>query len=130
VSHARPCTGTACFYVQSTFFLTLRDGIDPDCAQDVLIERVFISTGDDNIAIKSGRNWFGRTYGRPSQNITVKDSIFGTGHGISIGSEMSGGVYNVLFQVILVARTALASRNSDVVWPTFRPPAPYTEYYC
>jgi len=76
------------------------DGIDPDCAQNVLIERVYISTGDDNIAIKSGRNWFGRTFGRPSRNITVRDSVFGTGHGMSIGSEMSGGVYDVRFQNI------------------------------
>ena len=76
------------------------DGIDPDCAQDVLIERVYISTGDDNIAIKSGRNWYGRTFGRPSRNITVRDSVFGAGHGLSIGSEMSGGVYDVLFQNI------------------------------
>ena len=76
------------------------DGIDPDCSQDVLIERVYISTGDDNIAIKSGINWFGRTFGRPSRNITVRDSVFGTGHGMSIGSEMSGGVYDVLFQNI------------------------------
>jgi polygalacturonase len=73
------------------------DGIDPDCAQDVLVERVHISTGDDAIAIKSGRNWYGRTFGRPSRNITVRDSTFGTGHGLSIGSEMSGGVYDVLF---------------------------------
>ena len=81
------------------------DGIDPDCAQDVLIERVFISTGDDNVAIKSGKDWLGRLYGRQSQNITVRDSIFGTGHGITIGSEMSGGVYDVLFEVNL--RTVL-----------------------
>lgn len=63
----------------------------------MLIERVHVSTGDDAIAIKSGRNWYGRTFGRPSSNITVRDSTFGTGHGLSIGSEMSGGVYNVLF---------------------------------
>lgn len=66
----------------------------------MLIERVYISTGDDNIAIKSGRNWYGRTFGRPSNNITVRDSVFGSGHGLSIGSEMSGGVYNVLFDNI------------------------------
>jgi hypothetical protein len=65
-----------------------------------MIERVFISTGDDNIAIKSGRNWYGRTFGRPSSNITVRNSVFGFGHGLSIGSEMSGGVYNVLFENI------------------------------
>jgi polygalacturonase len=73
------------------------DGIDPDCAQNVLIERVYISTGDDCIAIKSGRNWFGREFGRTAKNITVRDSVFGTGHGLSVGSEMSGGVADVLF---------------------------------
>lgn len=72
-------------------------GIDPDCAQNVLIERVHISTGDDCIAIKSGRNWYGRTFGRAAKNITVRDSTFGTGHGLSIGSEMSAGVADVLF---------------------------------
>ena len=76
------------------------DGIDPDCAQDVLIERVYISTGDDAIAIKAGKDWFGRTFGRPTRNVTVRDSVIGTGHGLSIGSEMSAGVYDVLFSNI------------------------------
>ena len=81
------------------------DGIDPDCAQDVLIERVFVSTGDDMIAIKAGRDWNGRTFGRPSANITIRDSVFGSGHGLSIGSEMSGGVVNVSFSNLLVNGT-------------------------
>lgn len=80
--------------------LLIHTQIDPDCAQNVLIERVEIRTGDDNIAIKSGRNWYGRTFGRASRNITVRDSIFGVGHGFSIGSEMSAGVSDVLFQNI------------------------------
>lgn len=86
------------------------DGIDPDCAQDVLIERVYISTGDDCIAVKSGINWFGRTYGRPSANITVRDSYFGNGHGLSIGSEMSGGVSNVTFANIVANGTGTGIR--------------------
>ena len=64
------------------------------------VERVYIATGDDNIAIKSGRNWYGRTFGRASANITIRDSVFGSGHGLSVGSEMSGGVRDVLFQNI------------------------------
>ena len=83
-----------------THTVNAASSIDPDCAQDVLIERVYIATGDDNIAIKSGRNWYGRTFGRPSSNITVRDSVFGSGHGLSIGSEMSGGVTGVLFENI------------------------------
>ena len=86
------------------------DGIDPDCAQNVMIERVYISTGDDHIAIKSGRNWYGRTFGRASRNITVRDSVFGTGHGLSIGSEMSGGVHDVLFQNITMTGGACGPR--------------------
>jgi polygalacturonase len=86
------------------------DGIDPDCAQNVLIERVFISTGDDCIAIKSGRNWYGRTFGRAAKNITVRDSVFGTGHGLSVGSEMSGGVADVLFYNLTANGTTAGPR--------------------
>ena len=86
------------------------DGIDPDCAQNVLIERVHVSTGDDCIAIKSGRNWFGRTFGRASKNITIRDSTFGTGHGLSIGSEMSGGVTDVLFYNLTATGTGAGVR--------------------
>lgn len=86
------------------------DGIDPDCAQNVLIERVYISTGDDCIAIKSGRDGAGRAFGRPSANITVRDSVFGAGHGLSIGSEMSGGVANVTFANLLANGTGTGIR--------------------
>ena len=54
-----------------------------------------INNSDDNIAIKSGYNEGGRTFGRPSANILVEDCIFGYGDGVAIGSETSGGVFNV-----------------------------------
>jgi polygalacturonase len=71
------------------------DGIDPFSSSHVLIERVTIDTGDDNVAIKSGQpNSPGGD--EPSHDITIRDCTFLHGHGLSIGSEVAGGVYNVL----------------------------------
>lgn len=72
------------------------DGIDPDSSDDVCIEDCYISTGDDVIAIKSGWDEYGISYGRPSKNIIIR-RLIGETHssGIAIGSEMSGGVSDV-----------------------------------
>ena len=61
------------------------DGIDPTNSTNVTITRCYIRTGDDNIAIKAGS-------GGPASRITVAHNHFYTGHGMSIGSETSGGV--------------------------------------
>jgi polygalacturonase len=74
------------------------DGIDPDSSSDVLIENVTIACGDDHIAIKSGMDAAGRAFGMPSTNITVRNATFLCGRGISIGSEVSGGVEGVLVE--------------------------------
>jgi polygalacturonase len=72
------------------------DGIDPDCSHDVLIERVTIDTGDDAIAVKSGWDQPGIDFAHPSYNIVVRDSVLSTGaNAFCVGSEMSGGVWNV-----------------------------------
>nr|CAD1827266.1 unnamed protein product [Ananas comosus var. bracteatus] len=73
------------------------DGIDPDSCQDMVIENCYISVGDDAIAIKSGWDHYGIAYGRPSTNILIRDLIVRSevSAGISIGSEMSGGVSNI-----------------------------------
>ncbi|KAJ8748632.1 hypothetical protein K2173_008077 [Erythroxylum novogranatense] len=72
------------------------DGIDPDSSDDVCIEDCHISTGDDLIAIKSGWDEYGITYGRPSKNIIIRRLSGQTpSAGIAIGSEMSGGVSEV-----------------------------------
>jgi polygalacturonase len=70
------------------------DAIDPFSSSNILIDHVFSSTGDDNIAIKSGEiNSPGPD--APSRNITITDCVFENGHGLSIGSEIAGGVQNV-----------------------------------
>lgn len=74
------------------------DGIDPDSSSNVLIEGVDIDTGDDGIAIKSGWDNAGITYGRPSINITVRDAVLSSHQGsncFTIGSETSGGIANI-----------------------------------
>ena len=131
------------------------DGIDPDCVQDAIIEDSYISVGDDAIAVKSGLDWLGRQYGRPSRNITFRNMRIGerekrevrggrrhpprtsshqawgrqtkwasvhthphmlpstragTGHGISIGSEMSGGVQDILFENFILNGTEMGPR--------------------
>lgn len=72
------------------------DGCDPESCRDVLIERCDFTTGDDCIAIKSGRNADGRRVNVPSENIVVRDCRMRDGHGgVSLGSEASGGIRNV-----------------------------------
>ena len=72
------------------------DGCDAESCTDVLIQRCTFSTGDDCIAIKSGRNADGRRLHAPCENLIVDDCNMQDGHGgVSIGSEISGGVRNV-----------------------------------
>ena len=69
------------------------DGCDPESCSDVLIENCDFDTGDDCIAIKSGRNADGRRLNMPTQNIIVRGCRMREGHGgITVGSEISGGV--------------------------------------
>ncbi|CAN6279806.1 unnamed protein product [Urochloa humidicola] len=80
------------------------DGIDPDSCQAVLIENCYISVGDDAIAIKSGWDQYGIAYGRPSSNILIRNVTARSlvSAGISIGSEMSGGVANVTVENVRI----------------------------
>src|SRR5699024_9347013 len=72
------------------------DGVNPESSKNVLITESYFDTGDDCIAIKSGRNQDGRRIGVPSENIIIENSVMKNGHGgIVIGSEISGGVRNV-----------------------------------
>ncbi|PSS11319.1 Polygalacturonase [Actinidia chinensis var. chinensis] len=82
------------------------DGIDPDSSVHVCIEDSFISTGDDLVSVKSGWDEYGITYARPSKDITIR-RVTGSSpfSGISIGSETSGGVENVLVEYITLYNT-------------------------
>ncbi len=86
------------------------DGCDPESCKDVLIENCLFDTGDDCIAIKSGRNADGRRVAVPSENIIVRGCEMRDGHGgVTIGSEISGGVRNVF-----VERCTMDSPRLDI----------------
>jgi unsaturated rhamnogalacturonyl hydrolase len=75
------------------------DGCNPESSRDVLIEDCLFDTGDDCIAIKSGRNNDGRRIGLPSENIVIRRCTMKDGHGgVVLGSEISGGARNVFVE--------------------------------
>lgn len=75
------------------------DGCNPESSKNVLIKNSYFDTGDDCIAIKSGRNADGRRVGVASENIVVQGCTMKDGHGgVVIGSEMSGGCRNVFVE--------------------------------
>ena len=71
------------------------DGWDPDSSTNCTIFACVFHTGDDAVSIKSGKNPEGNRIGRPCRNIRIFDCRCVCGHGITIGSEISGGVENV-----------------------------------
>lgn len=78
--------------------LVNNDGIDPESSRNILIEDIHFNNGDDNVAIKSGRDHDGRNVGMPSENIIIRRCHFKGLHAVVIGSEMSGGVQNVFVE--------------------------------
>ena len=79
------------------------DGCDPESSRRVLIENCTFRTGDDAIAIKSGRDADGRRVGIPSEDIIIRNCHFNSEcNGLCIGSEMSGGVRNVYMKNVTI----------------------------
>jgi len=75
------------------------DGADPDSCVDVLIQNCYFKTGDDSIAIKSGRDQDAWEANRPAENVVIRHCIAnGKLYGFAIGSEVSGGVRNVYIE--------------------------------
>ena len=75
------------------------DGVDPEMSQNILIENCVFDQGDDAIAVKSGRNQDAWRLNTPAKNIVVRNCMVKNGHQLmAIGSELSGGVENVLVE--------------------------------
>ena len=75
------------------------DGCDPESSTDVLIEDSVFDTGDDCIALKSGRNADGRRLATPVERVVVRRCTMKAGHGgVTIGSEISGGARDVFVE--------------------------------
>ncbi|MEN2488717.1 glycoside hydrolase family 28 protein [Flavobacterium sp. B11] len=82
--------------VRNPWYSQNGDGLDVECCKNVLIENSSFDVGDDAICIKSGKDKDGRERGIPCENIIVRNNIVYHGHGgVTVGSEMSGGVKNL-----------------------------------
>ena len=94
--HPTLCTNVTVRGVTANSHGPNNDGCNPESCTDVLIEGCTFDTGDDCIALKSGRNADGRRLAAPIQNVVVRDCTMRDGHGgVVIGSEMSGGARDV-----------------------------------
>lgn len=71
------------------------DGWDPDSSEKCQIFACLFCTGDDAVAIKSGKNPEGNLIAIPCQDIAIFDCKIEQGHGVAVGSEISGGIQNV-----------------------------------
>lgn len=82
--------------VRNPWFSQNGDGLDLESCRNVTVTDSVFDVGDDAICLKSGKNEFGRERGRPCENIVITNCTVYHGHGgITVGSEMSGGVRNV-----------------------------------
>ena len=84
------------------------DGIGHESCTRAVIDHCTISAGDDCIAIKAGRNADGRRVNVPSANLVIQNTQCATGHGgVTIGSEMTGGVAHVYGRDLVFSSTQL-----------------------
>ncbi len=88
---------------------TNNDGCDPESSSNVLVEECIFATGDDAIAIKSGRDNDAWRVGRATENVVIRNCVFESKiNGVCIGSEISGGVRNVFIENIKIPKSANA----------------------
>jgi polygalacturonase len=99
VIHPLLCTSVTVRNVRVMSHGPNNDGCNPESCADVSIDGCTFDTGDDCIAIKSGRNADGRRVNTPCENIVVRNCTMRDGHGgVVIGSEVSGSCRNVFVE--------------------------------
>lgn len=82
--------------VRNPWYSQNGDGIDVESCKNVIVENSNFDVGDDAICIKSGKDKDGRDRGIPCENLIIRNNIVYHGHGgVTVGSEMSGGVKNM-----------------------------------
>jgi polygalacturonase len=87
------------------------DGIAVDSSRNVRISDSYIDTGDDGIVIKSGKDADGRRVNRPTENVSITNCTVRHAHGaVAIGSEISGGVRNIVASNITCRDTHIGAR--------------------
>ena len=99
VIHPLACENVTVRAVTVDSYNLNNDGCDPESCTNVLIEDCVFRTGDDGIAIKSGRDNDAWRIGRPTENVLIRNCMFHSKtNGVCIGSEISGGVRNVVVE--------------------------------
>ena len=106
--HLLKCENVICRGLRYDAKLVNNDGIDPEMTRNLLIEEIEFNNGDDNVAVKAGRDndgWKNCSTTcdplyepQPSENIIIRNCRFKGLHGLVIGSEMSAGVRNVFVE--------------------------------
>jgi hypothetical protein len=97
--------------VRNPWYSQNGDGLDLEHCRNVVVRGSRFDVGDDAICLKSGANEKGRRIGAPTENVLVEDCIVYHGHGgVTIGSEMSGGVRNIRVNNCLFMGTDIGLR--------------------
>lgn len=106
--HLLKCENVICRGLRYDAKLVNNDGIDPEMTRNLLIEEIEFNNGDDNVAVKAGRDNDGwkncsadndpHYEPQPSENIIIRNCRFKGLHGLVIGSEMSAGVRNIFVE--------------------------------
>ena len=97
--HLLCCDGVVVRDVDSFATCKNSDGIDIESSRNVLVENCIFEQGDDAVVIKAGLNHEGRRRAMPSEDIVIRNCVINEGHSmLSIGSELSGGIRNVLME--------------------------------
>lgn len=87
------------------------DGIAVDSSRNVRIADCYIDTGDDGIVLKSGKDADGRRVNRPTENVSIANCTVHHAHGaVTLGSEISGGIRNVVADNITCDGTQIGVR--------------------
>lgn len=94
--HPTLCTNVTVDGVTTSISIANTDGCDPESCDHVVIKNSTLKAGDDNIAIKSGRDADGRRINVPTQNVVIWNNTFeGPWGAITLGSKLTGGIQNI-----------------------------------
>ena len=78
------------------------DGIDLDSTSNVHMHDCLMDVADDSLCCKSGADWLGRSVGIPTKNVLFENIEVRNGHGLTLGSEASGGMLNITYKGIFL----------------------------
>lgn len=111
--HPTDCTNVVIRKVTVNSIGPNNDGFDPDACDNVLCEDVVFNTGDDCIAIKSGKN-LDNEYG-PAKDHVIQNCTMNSGHGgITLGSEMGGGVEKIYCRNLAMLNQFWATNSLNI----------------